>query len=648
MTSKKDKLKQIFTDIKTATDYQDVDGWYTNSKRMISYMGGDFGQSSYDNKYIVNTVYNLVNILIPNLYYQDPFIKARATKKHIIRKEGDKYLMIDASKCAYLIELGLNELVKKLYLQEEVRQVIQDVLLTGVGWVKIGISGTTGHDEDTEGITSNSQPYCQRVCWSDILFDPMSTGPENARFIIHKFTKTLDEVKANKNYKNTEKLEETSLSTSSPKKTLKDKSNSDVKILELYEYHNQTDDTIQTVVRDGKVKEILWDRKNPHNFNGSHFVMLKFTGDNDKLLGLSPVMMVEDEILAANETFSLMLNHLRQFPGLVMYEEGAMDDDQVTAFENGEQGAILQVENGAIREGRVKREAPLSMGFDYYNSISTVNNLIDRVLGISASQRAPQSGKRKSATEITVESNDADLRRIYYLGFVKRFVLTISSKLVGLMQQYYDDEEWIKTTGEFEEWVKYTKKDIQGEYVLDFDIDNIRAYSASRAQGILQTMQIIAQYPLLQPMMKKIDPDKLAEVLFKNMDVSIDSISKDIELQHYELSPFEENQQAKSGKLIPDPHPGEPQAFHKSVHTVAMTQALVEGNKELAAELARHIEMHTYIEQQAQSIPGQMAINPVQSEMGGTGTEPAAQANVPSPVEAQAGFVNNSQGPVKQ
>jgi len=610
-TSKASTPTKLLENIKSAQDFQHVDNWFNNTKRMISYLSGDYGQQMYKTKYIVNTIYNLINLIIPNLYFQDPKIIVRPSKPYFINDDG---LKINGYKRSQLCQEVLNSEIRNMGYKNETRKVIQDTLLCTFGVMKIGRSGNTIHEDDMSYL-DDGDIFAQRISPFDYLFDPMSTSPNNSRYEIYRYVDSLASVKANKMLRGTGDLEGTSL-TEGPKKSKKEKSKEANEWIELYEYHDHEKDKVYILTRDsGNKKRKLYDEDKKYEFKGSDFSVMKFTSDNDSFRGISPMAMVEDEALAINEVLSLMLNHLQKFPGVILHEEGALDTDDIERFEYGSQGDILQVQNGALREGRVKRESPLSAGGDYYNNFNMLSGSIDRTLAIPDFRRSAASGKRKTALEVNVSANDESNRRGYFVSFVKDFVIESSGKVLSLMQQFYDEKRWQNMYGEFTEWNEWTRDDIQGEYTFDLDVEDLKAYSSSKAQAIMQTIQMLAPIEFFKPVFQKVDPYKMATKIFKNMDLDLKSVEKQEDLAHYEHDPYKENELLLAGKHIMDPHPGEPHEDHNMVHGQALLKAQKDEDQKVLQETMRHIEMHKYWMQVIPMVSGTLQ-PPVQGQPG--------------------------------
>jgi len=612
-----DKKKEIFKNIQLGLDYQDVKDahgpWRKTTERLLSYLSGDYTKDNYDSKYIVNNIYNFVNILIPNLFYEMPYVQVDPSKPEFIyEKEGQPAEVYNGSKCAKLMESLLNIELKRLDVEEQIRQCLQDALFAGFSIIKTGYSSDSQPSEDDDYIEESGSIYAQRVSFMDFLFDPLCTDIPNARWVAHRIVVPLDEVKNNNNYKNTKDLVGQDLDDSDPKKNMKKDAKDTSDFIVLYEYHDLVENMIYTVTKDnGKKKRILWARENSSPIK-EHFTALRFTRNHDKFRGIPMVAMIEDEALAANELFTLMIQHYQRFPGTLVFEQGAVDEDELDAFENGEQGAILMVQPGTLQQGRYIREAPLKMGGEYFNGMATVNELADRVLGIPEFQRADkQTGRRKTATEVSLEGQDAGIRRAYFLHFVRKFIVQVAEKVASLIQTHYTKKDAVFISGSFNEWIFPKKGAIKsGEYNYDFEVSSLTQVERGQAQGLTQILQIAGQAPeLFKPMLAKLDPEKMMHILAKGMNVPWSSISKDEPLVRRELSPYDENNLALEGERLPDPNPGENHLEeHIPVHKAILFQLDPNdpASQKIMEEMSRHIEMHMAMAQIVQSWPGQL------------------------------------------
>ncbi len=588
----KNKEDRIYDNIKTAFDYQDVDKWKDNYKKVVLYLKGDYPDK---NQYHVWTHYNLLNLIIPNLYYRDPYIRLKPRREFVyIPKEDGEYEQVNNVQSADLLESILNKILPKINFKIETRKVIQDTLLGGFGVLKSGYSFETISEENNEYIKED-EVFCMRVPILDFGYDPLSTSLEDSRFCIHRITKPLELVK--KRYKVSDLQGEIADTTKKEKKEL---SKEGADFVTLYEVEDNEENKVYLCTKDKK--RILEKKDKPYDFNGSQYSMMKFSGDNEEFRGIPMLQTINDQALSINKIQTLMIHHLEIFPGQILYEHGALDEDEADAIMNGEQGSLLQVTNGALREGRIRKENPLQMGAEYYSTINLLQGIIDKQLGIPDFQRS-LSTKRKTATEVTYEESDSSVRREFFLDCVKTCVLNATEKLTALMQQNYDREREIAIEGDVGfEFRKFTKKDIQGEFDFDFEIDSLRIVQQSKFNQIMNALNVVGAHaqniPAFAEMLKDMDGKKLGKELWKTIGLNYESFKKP-DMSHMEHDPYWENEQVDKGQRLEDRYSYENHNMHTNVHKYEFERLRLLNLTDKAQEIMRHMQMHDMMGQGA-------------------------------------------------
>lgn len=652
------KIKTCRKLVKEGFSYQKKNGWLSETKRFLDYFEGRYWEDEHEGsrKYVVNTIFNYVNLMVPHLYYQDPYIKVKPKTKNIVLKKGDVEEVVPSWKPAELLENILNKELKSVKLEKEMRRVVQDVMIYGFGVMKVGYAAEfeqpvnnekQDEDMDVPSIKDDSI-FAYRVSPKDFGFDPSAKSPEEARYFIQKIVKPLDEVKKNDQYKNTKDLEgESDTETEELSGLLLDEKDKTGEFITLYEIEHLIENKVITYAKNGK--SVLREVEKDDAYRGSHFVILKLAGDNDKFVGLPFIKMVEDQVLAKNEIFTRMVNHVDIFAGQVMAEEGALSEDQLQALEEGELGSVLITQNGAIAGGRVHKSGPLPLGQDVYSVFGVAGNIADDTLGIQDFQRAG-STKRKTAVEVSFEQADSTIRKEYFLSMVKEFTLDIVKRFVGLIQKHYDRERQIRIEGDSSiYYVDWTKDDIQGQYDFDYDIQSMKFMNQAKAQQIVNTLNILGAHaqkvPAFAQFLQTLDGEKLGKEIFAAMDMNYDSFKRRKDIAHLEMNPEMENRLFMAGKVVPDPRPMEPHLDHLNNYHLPLYE------KTKDPMLLRHIEMHIFydkvmkgeigpeqIAQLNQQPLGQMPIN--EGGMNSMGLQPNAPA-APTMAEVVGGFNGN-------
>lgn len=595
---KKNDTMKMKDEIDFAFAYQDGEWLKTSNRLLNEFKGKYYKNKSGMDRYVINTIFSLVNLILPNLIFQKPYIKVKPTVPFFMRKKFDgSFEKIDNIEAAEVMEASINHVMSDIDAWENMQQAIQDALYYSIGVTKTGYSVDTESIDDMDFIKEEN-PFVMRVCPKDLGFHPLATNPGNASVMVHHMIRHRDDLKENENYKNTDDLK-ASLPDELKKKVEAIKKDAAGEYIRVWEVHNQKKGMLYTFA--GENKKLLWKRKKNSWYKGSDFNTIKFAGDNDEFLGIPLLGMIENEAIALNELITYMMKHVRMFPGVVDTEEGNLDADGMQRLQNQEQGSIHTW--GSLNA--IKRTPPLPMGSDYFNLVNLLFSIIDRILGIPDFQRGI-STKRKTATEATLEEGSSTIRREYYIGIVKKFILQNVERVASLIQQHFDEEKLIPVMGKTDlKFISYTKEDIQGNYSFDFDVDSMRFINEAQANSLINALNVMAAHPALQPILGTLDPELAAKEIFKRMNLNIEALRpRDHQTKLY-FSPEKENELVMQGMDLPDPKLDEDHKMHLELHE------LVQGNP----EMERHKRFHMAL--QAQKQPQmQLGTPPMGQEMG--------------------------------
>ena len=599
------KIKEL---IQVCFDFKDRNKWLETGERLLdAYKGKYFRKEPTADEFVYNSTFANVNLLLPNLALSNPYIRVNPINPTFVRETimGETET-IDNIKASKTMEAGINHEFKVTNCLKEFQKAIQDSFFWGFGVIKNGYSFETISNEDEETIRKDTT-FGTRVNPRDIGFHPLATSTSDAPVIVQRIVTTKSNLKKNDSYEHIDKLKP------SVPKHLQDKmmriDTKDSEFVTLWEVHDQEHDLIYTF--GGEDRLLMWKRENPYSFKGSHFSMLKFSSDPDEFIGIPLLFMVEDQSQAMNEILTKLINHLHMFAGQVIYQKGAIDDDDIKRFERGGQGSLLRVND----KNQIEKHPPLPMGGDYINSLSVFQGLMDRTLGIPDFQRAA-SNQRKSASEAAFIQGDVNVRREYLLSVVKELFLDSINKKAYLMQEFFDKKRSILSEGIFDQdFIEYTKEDIQGEYQFDFDLTTLKGANSTEVQQLINALNIMAAHPALVPILQTLDPLKLGKEIFKKMNMNIEAFQiKDIQRQTF-ISPDKENLIATNprspmvGKfkgIIPDPKKGENHDEHLEAHAYA--RATLELSNADTSEIDRHIKLHFQMKDEKDAMAQNMSM----------------------------------------
>lgn len=605
----KSDLQLMRDEIDMAFAYQEGP-WLSTSNRLLRMFKGKYYQlPSSAERYVINTIFAMVNLILPNLIFSKPFIKVKAKNPHFMKKRADGgFEQLDNISAAEIMEAAINHVMTDIDAWDNMQMAIQDSLFYSIGYTKVGYAVETESEDDIDFI-KDENPFIMRVCPKDIGRHPLATRPDNAATMVHHTVRHKDDLKANKNYSGVDGLKASLPDELKEKLDKLQKGTAGDDYVRLWEVHNQKKGMIWTFA--GEQKKMIWKRPKSYDFKGSDFTCIKFAGDNDEFEGIPLLGMIEDQANALNKLITMMMRHIKMFPGVVDVEEGSVDENDIKRLQNQEQGSIHSWNS----LNAIKRTPPMPMGGDYFQLVNLLFNMIDRVLGVPDFQRLGGGSDRKTATEASFQESNSTIRREFYIQTVKKFIIQNVERVAAIIQKEFSEERMIPIMGTTDiRFIKFSKEDIQGEYSFDFDVDSMRFINEAQVQQLINALNVMASHPVLQPVLGSIDGELAAKEIFKRMNMNIEQLRPRGHTTKLYFTAVKENEMVLAGQHVPDPKFDEDHKLHLEIH------AEVTGNM----EMERHRKFHMAM--QAQKEPKvQVGAAPQQP---GMGTQPNAPQGV--------------------
>jgi hypothetical protein len=574
--SSKEKSCKDFIDVAFP---QDEPEWVKTAERLNRAMKGKWYKGVPKKaRYVINEAFSLVNLILPNFIFNQPYIVVAPNNAKFLKMiSNGEIRQRDAIKMAKTMQACINNHYTKTGIIGEDRKAVQDSLIYPFGVCKDGYSFETMTTKDMD-YTLKDTGFRKRVNPRDFGYHPMATGPDDSSKLVHRIVMTAEDAEARDI--DLDKLEagipeyKTKNFRAGDKAKIKDNG----EYYTFYEVHDQAGDHVY--LYGGENKVLIEKKKRGYDYTESDFSVITFTKDNDEFIGVPMLEMVEPQMVALNEVLTLMMEHLRKFPGQVFMNKDAVDEDQIEKIRTGMQGSTHTVNdiNGILRA------SPLQMGNEYFSILNTLFSIIDRVLGIPDFQRLSGTG-RKSATEASFIQGDASVRRNYFLNIVKDFVLSGVRKQSALKQQFQEDKEIIEGTGELNHQIfEFDKRDIQGEYIFNFDVDNMTAYNEAQLNNINNLLMTFSGNPFFAPILARLDPFKAGKKMFSLVKLNYEELSREGIAEEIHMSPEQENEIAASGQLMPRPKDGEHYDYHIGAHKKFIEDRIKEIGPEMAMQ----------------------------------------------------------------
>lgn len=467
----------------------------------------------------INYLLGISRIVVPSIYFQNPEV--------LIRPRGTTPLSY-----ATLLELEMNYILEKLGFEDEMRAVIFDTLVCGVGVMKFGFLGASKKSsslvEDMSSWTEESLfdelaleeasassgkrevdsridpnlPFAIRISPRKFLVDPLAEGNiKQARWVIHKITRPVEEVKKDRRYPRgltsgigaaVQPEDRPYLNAAPPIVTSAEAggSLSGEELVNLYEIWDREANKLLVLdeynMLQGK-RKFLREETCPYDLNGFPFETLVFNPDPDRFHGVSDFGTWWNPANALNLLNSLHYNHVKKFTSRkIGVENGGLvaDEDEVALIDA--RDALYHTNGPPEGVVTVLRDAPLPP--DNYNLRGVLKQELDFISGLTE-QRRGISGKAMTATEASIMEQMSRVRDNDRLGRVTKFVEHGVKKLLYLVREFVGASYAEFIVGS--EMAKFWRE--VGDDVLQSEVDvKVRVGSSAFISREVRTQQYLA------------------------------------------------------------------------------------------------------------------------------------------------------------
>jgi hypothetical protein len=500
--------------------------------RMIElYRGKQYAAADRNDRLVINLVFATKNVIAPAVAINNPKFVVNARKP-------------ESAPNAVVVEEVLNYLWRAHKYQDEIRLAVDDWILAGHGWIKVGYrftkppevkpTGELGGENtietgDTEGIDDRlpvpgnaesestdcvaDYPYIERISIFDMLVDPDARLPREMRWIAQRSWRPIQDVRVDSRYdvKARKAVAVTTRFVSSGQGDNDGRSDIDTadegaisycEIIEFYDLKRQEVSTFALrgdSVNEGSAQNDAYLIKPaPIPYGSGHpFLMLRNYEVTDNFYTMGEIESIESLQLELNETRNQMLNHRKRFARKWIYARDGFDEDGVRALESDVDNSMVPA-LGDQDPSRLIAPLP-SVGTppDFYNQSQLIEDDINTVSGVSDYMRGqPESAIRRTATEAAMIQDAANSRSRDKLAKIESFLSECGSKIISLMQQFVTSDQVARITSVAgRAWVNYDAEYLQGDY--DFEVEGGSTEprnEAFRRQSALQLVDAMAPF----------------------------------------------------------------------------------------------------------------------------------------------------------
>lgn len=475
-------------------------------RRMIDlYRGKHFDDLTDEDKILVNAAFSTINVIAPSVAVNHPKITVGARRS----EDGDKAIVTEAI---------INYWWRHYGCQKEVRRAVDDYLIIGHAWLKVGYrfveeekvkevfnsehpdvsDPEQGLSLETEIVVLEDRPFVERVSPFDVFVDPDAISMDDAKWIAQRVRRPLLDVRNDSRYNRQARMDAVAThfnkwsSDEERPRQNRDEKDAYTDVWEFYDLKRQT----MSVFCDGGDNFLVNPTAMPYAF-GHPFVMMRNYDVPEHFYPMGELEAIEPLQYELNATRTQMMNHRKRFSRKWLYKESAFDSPGRDALESDEDNVMVPVISdeplGAVVQAMPAVVNPPEM----YTLTQQIMGDIDRISGVAEFMRGGASEISRTATEAAMMQDAQNARTSDKLAEVERTIAETAKRLIGLAQQYLTGEHVARVVGSsaMPIWVNFDRDYIMGDFDFEVEAGSTQPVNESfRRQMALQMVDAMAPF----------------------------------------------------------------------------------------------------------------------------------------------------------
>jgi len=449
--------------------------------------------------------------MVPNVYFRNPYINVTPNMRPGLELQ------------ARVVEAVDNWLLGELGVKQTFKTMVQDAYYSNRGICKIGYDGIWSEFKSTSeellaeelGIPLDSMsknkrerteynvnvkpgmPWAARII-PDVFIVPFGVRTlDDCPWVDHVVLRSLEDVKADRKYKNTSDLEGTHLEIlhkDANRSNFYKELSAYVDIVEIHE------------IRDFKRKEICafvpghdkWIRPPSEDvlqIEGLPFVDFTFNEDGEFYWGPSDVQIIEPQQLEINEARTQAMYHRRVALVKFLVEEGGMDKEEADKMIRETVGPVV------FTKGKPATVVSLLQPHippDLVQWTDVIRSDVRELLGQGRQQMGEAPAGRRTAEEMRNVQMAHDIRMDERRDIVADALVVMMRKINQIVFERWTEEKVIPVVGYdgAKYWVNYTGKDNRAEYNLRVDVESMSPRTKMvKKRELLELIQAVGKNP---------------------------------------------------------------------------------------------------------------------------------------------------------
>jgi hypothetical protein len=543
--SNKSRLTQLQSRLHESISWRSQSKHDEQWKRMVNlYKGRHYKTETKTSRAVINSAFATKNVIAPSVAVNNPKFTINARKP-------------ESAAHAVVTEQVLNYIWRTYKYQREFRLAVDDMLIIGHGWMKVGYKATTpprskqaeegapDEEAEAEGIVDRDpsiegnvesemyvpwdedRPFVERISPFDVYVDPHARHPKEMKWIAHRTRRLVNDVRVDERYEKAarEKANGTTFSSiefgqrdgRSGDEALETSKASYCDVVEFYDLRRQEVSTFLLGNSDNG-EFLIKPKRIPYPF-GHPFVMLRNYEVIDHFYPMGELEAIEVLQHELNATRTQMLNHRSKFARKYLFHEDSFDDAGLKALKSDVDNEMVPF-SGDIQDmaGSVIAMPVQGTPPDFYNQSDLIQSDMDRISGVSDYMRGSTPNIRRTATEAAMIQDAQNSRAADKLSHIEGTLAEIGERLIMLMQMYLTGEHVVRIVGmSHPTWVQFDADYIQGQFDFEVEAGSTQPMNESFRQQ--QALQLVDAAHGLANLGAQFDPNMLAMQVLRSFGI---------------------------------------------------------------------------------------------------------------------------------
>lgn len=489
-------------EIKAGQRFQTVYGRSGDWELYKNYYRHSFKQGTLP----LNLVFAHLRALLPQTYFKNPRVSV------ISDTPGYHWH-------ARILEKCTNKIIREQKIKQQLRRMIMDASLCGIGVGVCGYDSQFGYDPalidprlpgnstmsmfakngdriEYHPYAISGMPWFMRARPDDVIFPFGCTSIENAAWVAIRYIRPLDDLRADEKYmkrrtkelRGTYQIQRTDENGSALKTAAND--STVIEYVELWEIRDLKNHRVRAIATG--YPELLRDDDDDLQLDGLPIKTLIFNEDPDIIYGIPDARIIEPQQLEVNELRAQLRRHRQLSMLKFLYSRGTVKDVDVEKFLSSDNVAIPIQTDGAI--GDAIKDMNHQIPQDLYLYGQQLESDIRYMLGQNRNQAGEYQGKSHvTKAEVDEVSQSSLIRVDERRDMVADLLVEISDHFQKTIFRYWDVQRVEQVIGPdgAKLWIQFSGAELQGKYTNHIDANEARSVDPqSRKRDAVELAQM--------------------------------------------------------------------------------------------------------------------------------------------------------------